>query len=121
MNLTPKALATMARLGDRYAADGFPNPWTWLIAKDDFEGAVDGLIAAGLVGPKAETRAAYHLSDEGRRWVLEQRGLVGVFCPKCSTDEVVVKGQSRAAVRCHVCGVVWHEDTTVEPFVPRYR
>jgi len=43
-----------------------------------------------------------------------------MFCPRRSTDEVVPRGQSRAQVRCHVCGVVWQEDTTVEPFVPKY-
>jgi hypothetical protein len=56
MALTPDAQAVMCRLGDRYATHGFPNPWTWLIAKDDFEGAVDGLIAVGLVLQKKEMR-----------------------------------------------------------------
>jgi uncharacterized Zn finger protein len=43
---------------------------------------------------------------------------VVVFCPKCSTDEHVLKGRSQA--QCHVCGVGWTEDTTAEPFVPKY-
>ena len=60
MNLTPKALATMARLGDRYAADGFPNPWTWLIAKDDFEGT--GKLRRG-----ADTREAWQARSASLR------------------------------------------------------
>ena len=121
MTLTPDQHAVMTQVADRYAANGFPNPWTWLIATDDLHGAVDDLTAAGLVVRKWEAKATYRLSEDGRRWVLDQRGVVVAFCPKCSTDEVVPRGQSQAAVRCHVCGVVWHEDTTVEPFVPRYQ
>ena len=82
MGLTAEAHAVMSRLCDRYTANGLPTPWTWLIARDDFQGTVDELIEAGLVVQKAGTQATYHLSEEGRRWALGQRGLVGGVLPE---------------------------------------
>jgi hypothetical protein len=118
-NLSPEARRVMEDLRERFVAAGFPNPWYWPIAATDVGDAGDELLGAGLLG-RMEPGPGLHLTEAGRSWVLESRGLVVVFCPKCSTDEYVPVRQPRAHAVCHVCGVGWTEDTTVVPFVPRY-
>lgn len=118
--MTPQALTAMEALGDRFASAGFPSPWRWFIAGDEVEGTVDELARLGLLAQDGGAGSPCHLTEAGRSWILARLGLVVVFCPKCSTDEYIPKGHSEARARCHVCGVGWTEDTTAEPFVPRY-
>jgi hypothetical protein len=105
----------MKDIAERFAAARFPNTWQWTFGvKED---VAEELIRFGLIS-NAEDGASHCLTELGRNWVLDDRGLVVAFCPKCSTDEYVRKGASHAHAVCHVCGVGWFED--VEPFVPRY-
>jgi hypothetical protein len=119
MDLTPRAQKVMEELRERFAVAGFPNPWSWPIAARDVGDATDELLRCGLLG-RLESGAGLHLTEAGRAWVLESRGLVVVVCPKCSTDEYIPKAHSQAQARCHICGVRWTEDTTASPFVARY-
>ena len=107
----------MTVVGERFAAARFPNMWQWTFGVK--ENLADELSRLGLIS-KAEDGTSYRLTEVGWNSVLEDRGLVVVFCPKCSTDEYLPKGESRAHALCHVCGVGWYEDTTVDPFVPTY-
>jgi hypothetical protein len=108
----------MIVVGDRFAAAGFPNPYTWMF--DDVADVAGEPLALGLIARAEDGRPAYHLTEEGRSWVLAQRGLVVAFCPKCSTDEYLHRRDAGAQATCHVCGVRWTENTTAEPFIPRY-
>jgi hypothetical protein len=119
MDLTPDARKAMEELRERFVAAGFPNPWSWPIGRADVGDAVDELLGSGLLAPM-EPRPGLRLTDAGRAWVRESRGLVVVFCPKCSSDVCIPRGQSQAEAVCHVCGVRWTEDTTALPFVARY-
>lgn len=38
MEPAAQARRVMEALGDRFASAGFPNPWQWFIAVDEFEG-----------------------------------------------------------------------------------
>jgi hypothetical protein len=117
MELTAAARKEMQDVGERFAAARFPNMWRWNFAvKGD---VADELARLGLIS-KAEGGALYRLTELGWTWVLDERRVVVAFCPKCSTDEYLPKGERRAHAECHVCSVGWYEDTTVEPFVPRY-
>jgi len=120
MEMTVEARTVMEALGERFAVAGFPNPWQWFIGVDELGGAFDELTRLGLLARGEETSSPCHLTDAGRSWILDQRKLVAVFCPKCSTDEYVPKGRAQVHAACHVCGVGWTEDTTAEPFVPRF-
>jgi hypothetical protein len=119
MDLSAGAQKVMEEVRERFAAAGFPNPWTWPISAADLGDDADELVRSGLVAPM-ESRPCLRLTEVGRAWVLESRGLVVVFCPKCSTDVCVAKGHPRADAVCHVCGLRWTEDTTAMPLVPRY-
>jgi hypothetical protein len=119
MDLSADARKVMEELRERFVAAGFPNPWYWPIDAAALGGVSDELLRAGLLAP-IETRPGLRLTEAGRAWVLESRGLVVVFCPKCSTDVCIPRGQHQARAVCPVCGVWWTEDTTVVPFVPRY-
>ena len=110
----------MKALGERFCSAGFPTPSQLFVDEDDLRGAFEELGRLGLVARKGEHGSRCHLTETGRSWILESRGLVVVFCPKCSTDEYVPRGLSSAQASCHVCGVGWVEDTTREPFAPRY-
>ena len=119
MELSPQARKAMEELRERFVAAGFPNPWSWPIAAAERGDVADELIRCGLLG-RMEAGPGLRVTDAGRTWVLESRGLVVAFCPKCSTDVCIPKGQARAEAVCHVCGVRWTEDTTAVPFVARY-
>jgi hypothetical protein len=120
MELTVQARRVMEALGDRFVSAGFPNPWLWPITVDELGGTLEELTRLGLLAQDPGAGSRCHVTDAGRTWIIDHRRLVVVFCPKCSTDEYVPKGQTQAHARCHVCGVGWTEDTTVEPFVPKY-
>jgi hypothetical protein len=120
MDLSAGAQKVMEEVRERFAAAGFPNPWTWPISATDLGDDADELVRSGLVAPM-ESRPCLRLTEVGRAWVLESRGLVVVFCPKCSTDVCIPRAQREARAVCPVCGVRWTEDTTVAPFVARYR
>jgi hypothetical protein len=109
----------MEELRERFVAAGLPNPWYWPVGASEVGGAADELLRAGLVAPM-DSGPGLRLTEAGRSWVLESRGLVVVCCPKCSTDVCIPKGQREAHAVCHVCGVRWTEDTTAVPFMPRY-
>jgi hypothetical protein len=112
MDVTAQARTAMEALGDRFASAGFPSLWQWFIAVDEVEGTFEELARLGLLAQDGGAGSPCHLTDAGRSWILGHRGLVVVFCPKCSTDEYVPKGHSQAEARCHGCGVRWTEDTT---------
>ena len=78
-------------------------------------GTFEELANLGLLTRERDAGSRCHLTDAGRSWILDGRGLVVVFCPKCSTDEHVLKGRSQVEAQCDVCGVGWTEDTTAEP------
>jgi hypothetical protein len=119
MDLSPDARTMMEALRERFVAAGFPNPWYWPIDAAEVGAVADELLRLGLLGPM-DTGKGLRLTDAGLAWVLESRGLVAVYCPKCSTDVCIPKGQPQARAVCPVCSVWWTEDTTVVPFVPRY-
>jgi len=118
MDLSLAARKAMEELRERFVAAGFPNVWSWPISTSEVGDAADELLGPGLLA-QMESRPELRLTAAGRTWVLESRGLVVAFCPKCSTDVCVPKKQHAEAV-CHVCGVRWTEYTTRVPFVPRY-
>jgi len=109
----------MQQVAERFAAAAFPNPWQWDIDVGELGGFVEELVALELVA-RGEVRGRFHLTDRGRSWIFDHLGLVVAFCPKCSTDEMMPRGQSAAQAQCRVCGVGWTEDTTVDPFVTKY-
>ena len=116
--MTSDAKSKMTAIGKRFVAAQSPNPYGWTF--DDVEGVANELLALGFITNDGRNANAYCLTEPGRSWVLTELGLVVAFCPKCSTDEYVPKGDAEARVRCHVCGVGWTENTTVDPFVPKY-
>jgi len=120
MGMSAEAQTVMGALGQRFASAGFPSPWQWFFGVHDLGGTFEELARLGLLAQDGGAGSPCHLTDAGRIWILAHRGLVVLFCPKCSTDEYVPKGHSQAHARCHVCGVGWTEDTTAEPFVPKY-
>jgi hypothetical protein len=84
----------MEELRERFVAAGFPNPWYWPISAHEIGGPADELLSAGLL-VRMTAGPGLRLTDAGRTWALESRGLVVVFCPKCSTDECVPKGSRK--------------------------
>lgn len=124
MNLSVQPLSDAARrklsaVGSRFAAAGFPNPFGFALATDEVRGVSEELAECGLI-TRENDAATFHLTADGRSWILDDLGMVVVFCPKCSGDDYVAKGDRAAGALCPICGVGWTEDTTVEPFVPRY-
>ena len=104
------ARTRLSAAGRRLAAAGFPNPYAFLLAVDEVEGVSAELVEHGLI---SRDNSAFHLTADGRDWILKNMGMVVVFCPKCSGDEYIPKGDRTAHASCRICGVGWTEDTTL--------
>jgi hypothetical protein len=96
MELSFAARKEMQDVGARFAAARFPNIWQWTFGVR--EDVADELARLGLIS-RAEDSASYHLNELGRSWARDDRGLVVAFCPKCSADEHLAKGEPRARAR----------------------
>jgi hypothetical protein len=117
MELSFAARKEMQDVGARFAAARFPNIWQWtfgvredvadeLPPRAHLEGRRQRLVSPERAGSELGT---------GRPWA---RGRV---LSEMQRRRALGKGRAaRARAECHVCGVGWFEDTTVEPFVPRY-
>ncbi len=78
------------------------------------------LVAAALVARKEGSNRFFRLTQDGHAWILAALHLVAAFCPKCSSVVELPQGEKRASAQCRTCFVTWTEDTTAEPFVPKY-
>jgi hypothetical protein len=119
MEMTIQAQKVMEALAVRFGSAAFSDRWPWFVGSDELGGMFEELAHLGLLARAGGAGSPCHVTDTGRSWILDNRGLVVAFCPKCSTAEFVARVRSDDQVRCRVCGVRWAEDTTTEPSVSK--
>lgn len=78
MGMSAEAQTVMGALGQRFASAGFPSPWQWFFGVDDLGGTFEELAHLGLLALDGGAGSPCHLTDAGRSWILDHRGLVVV-------------------------------------------